>query len=72
VVGRDVSSVSTIGHLWRSVGVLSGTAVGRAIPLLGAVVIARIYAPGEYGLYAACLGIAPLAAVNSFLRAVLT
>ena len=49
---------------WRSVGVvLTGAAAAQAIPLVGAVVIARLYAPGEYGTFATWLGMVSLGAV---------
>lgn len=52
------------GRFWRSVAlVLSGTAMAQAIPLLGSLVLARLYAPAEFGLFSAWLGMAALAAV---------
>ncbi len=49
---------------WRKVGVvLSGTAVAQAIPILGSLVIARLVAPAQFGVFAAWLGLAALAAV---------
>ncbi len=49
---------------WHRVGVvLSGTAVAQAIPILGSLVLARLVAPAEFGVFAAWLGIAALAAV---------
>ena len=49
---------------WRSVGlVLTGTAVAQAIPVLGSLVLARLYAPAAFGVFAAWLGAAALAAV---------
>lgn len=51
-------------RFWRSVGaVLGGTALAQAIPLLGSLLIARLYVPAEFGLYAAWIGIAQLGAV---------
>lgn len=45
-------------NYWRSVAlVFSGTALAQAIPLLGSLVIARIFAPAEFGIYTAWLGI---------------
>lgn len=59
-----MKSASNVARFWQSVGVvLSGAAVAQAIPLLGTVVIARLYLPEEYGLFAAWLGVASLAAV---------
>lgn len=49
---------------WRSVGVvLTGSVVAQSIPLLGALVLTRLYAPTEFGLFAAWLGAVMLAAV---------
>lgn len=49
---------------WRSVTVvLTGTAAAQAIPLVGALVLARLFAPAEYGLFAIWLGVAALGAV---------
>lgn len=49
---------------WRSVGVvLSGTVAAQSIPLLGSLIIARLYAPAEFGLFSAWLGMAMMAAV---------
>lgn len=55
---------SAIRIFWRSVGVvLTGTVAAQSIPLLGSLVIARIYAPAEFGLFSAWLGMVMLAAV---------
>jgi O-antigen/teichoic acid export membrane protein len=43
--------------------VLSGTVAAQAIPLLGSLVLARQYAPAQYGVFSAWLGMAYLAAV---------
>lgn len=49
---------------WRSVGsVLSGMAVAQAIPLVGSLVLARLYAPAEFGAFSAWLGLVSLASV---------
>lgn len=49
---------------WRSVAlVFSGTAFAQTIPLLGSLVIARLFLPAEFGYFMAWLGIAALAAV---------
>jgi O-antigen/teichoic acid export membrane protein len=51
-------------QFWRQVSaVLGGTALAQLIPLLGSLVIARLYVPAEFGLFAAWLGAASLAAV---------
>jgi len=48
----------------RSVGVvLIGTVAAQSIPILGSLVIARIYAPAEFGLFSAWLGMVLMAAV---------
>lgn len=36
---------------------LTGAAVAQAIPILGALILARIFSPGEFGVYASWLGI---------------
>lgn len=49
---------------WRSVAVvLTGTAAAQAVPLLGSLVLARIFAPAAYGLFAIWLGVVSLGAV---------
>lgn len=51
-------------RFWRSIGlVLSGTVFAQAIPLLGSLLIARLYVPAEFGVFATWLGMAQLAAV---------
>jgi len=46
---------------WRSVGlVLTGTGTAQIIPVLGTLVLARQYAPAEFGIFAAWLGIVML------------
>lgn len=43
---------------WQSIAsVLTGSAVAQAIPILGALILARIFSPGEFGVYASWLGI---------------
>jgi O-antigen/teichoic acid export membrane protein len=55
---------SAIRTFWRSVGVvLTGTVAAQSIPLLGSLVIARLYAPAEFGLFSAWLGMVMMAAV---------
>jgi O-antigen/teichoic acid export membrane protein len=52
------------GGFWRRVTtVLMGTAIAQAIPLLGSLLIARLYAPAEFGLFAVWIGMVALAAV---------
>ncbi|UHG99697.1 oligosaccharide flippase family protein [Pseudomonas sp. 7-41] len=42
---------------WRSIAsVLTGSAIAQIIPILGALVIARLYSPGEFGVFASWLG----------------
>ncbi len=54
----------TGAKFWGSVGsVLSGMAVAQAIPLVGSLVLARLYAPSEFGVFSAWLGLVALAAV---------
>jgi O-antigen/teichoic acid export membrane protein len=51
-----------VNTFWRHVGVvLSGTAAAQAIPVLGSLVIARLYAPAEFGIFATWFGVATLA-----------
>lgn len=55
---------SAVKTFWRSVGlVLTGTVAAQSIPLLGSLVIARLYAPAEFGVFSAWLGIVMMAAV---------
>lgn len=55
---------STVRTFWRSVGVvLTGAVAAQSIPLLGSLVIARIYVPAEFGLFSAWLGMVMMAAV---------
>lgn len=49
---------------WRSIGlVLSGTGTAQIIPILGTLVLARQYAPAEFGIFAAWLGMVMLLSV---------
>lgn len=42
---------------WRRItSVLMGTAMAQAIPLLGALLPVQFYAPAEFGLFSAWLG----------------
>lgn len=46
---------------WRSVAlVFSGTAAAQAIPLVGSLVIARLFLPADFGIFTAWLGIAAI------------
>lgn len=55
---------SAIRTFWRSISVvLTGTVVAQSIPLLGSLLIARIYVPAEFGVFAAWFGMVTLAAV---------
>ena len=43
---------------WRNLSsVLSGTVIAQILPVLGSLVLARQYSPGEFGAYAVWLGI---------------
>jgi O-antigen/teichoic acid export membrane protein len=49
---------------WRSVvSVMTGTAVAQVIPVVGSLVLARLYAPAQFGFFSAWLGVVLLAAV---------
>lgn len=49
---------------WRSVlVVLTGSAAAQAIPLLGSLVIARLFSPAQYGQFATWLGVVAVGAV---------
>ncbi len=55
---------SAVRHFWRSVGVvLTGSVAAQSIPLLGSLVIARLYVPGDFGVFSTWLGLVMLAAV---------
>jgi O-antigen/teichoic acid export membrane protein len=54
---------------WRSVAlVFSGTAVAQMIPLLGSLVIARLFVPAEFGIFMTWLGIAAVVGVFATCR----
>jgi O-antigen/teichoic acid export membrane protein len=49
---------------WRSVGVvLAGTVSAQSIPILGSLILARLFIPTEFGIFSAWLGLTALAAV---------
>ena len=49
---------------WRNVAsVLTGTAIAQIIPVLGSLILARQYAPGDFGVFSAWLGMVLLLAV---------
>ena len=49
---------------WKNVAsVLSGTLIAQTIPVLGSLVIARLFNPAEFGVFSAWLGLAMLVAV---------
>lgn len=53
-------------RFWPSViSVLTGTAMAQSIPLIGSLVIARLFAPADYGYFATWLGFVSIAAVIS-------
>ena len=59
-----LDSPAKVKSFWRSVGVvLTGTVAAQSIPLLGSLVIARIYAPADFGIFSAWLGFVMIAAV---------
>jgi O-antigen/teichoic acid export membrane protein len=59
-----ISTISDAKQFWRSVGMaFSGMAAAQAIPLLASLIITRLYAPIEFGQFAAWLGMVALAAV---------
>ncbi|NEX64035.1 lipopolysaccharide biosynthesis protein [Noviherbaspirillum galbum] len=52
------------GRFWTNVGTaLSGVVLAQAIPLLGSLAIARLYAPADFGLYATWLGVVTMLSV---------
>ena len=52
------------GRFWHQVvAVLTGSAIAQVIPVLGSLVLARLFLPGEFGLYATWQGIALFCAV---------
>ncbi len=54
----------TADRFWKHVGiVLSGTVLAQFIPLLGSLLIARLYLPADFGLFSTWLGLAQLGAV---------
>jgi len=54
-----------VSSYWKKViGVFSGMAVAQAIPLLGSLLIARIYAPDSYGVFATWLGVSQIVTVG--------
>ena len=60
----QAETIFPMPHFWRSVaGVLSGTAMAQAIPILGSLIIARQYAPAQFGVYVTWLGLVAIAAV---------
>lgn len=60
----DLDTPSEAKTFWRSLGlVLTGTVAAQSIPLLGSLFIARIYAPAEFGIFSAWLGLVMMAAV---------
>jgi O-antigen/teichoic acid export membrane protein len=51
-------------NFWRSVvTVLGGTALAQIIPILGSLIVARQYAPTEFGIYSGWLGVVMLLAI---------
>ncbi len=59
-----ISRGMTTKNYWRSVlAVLSGTAMAQALPVLGSLIIARLYAPEDFGIYSAWLGAVSMVAI---------
>ena len=57
-------NLHVLPHFWRSVlSVMSGTALAQLIPILGSLIIAREYAPSQFGEFSAWLGVVTIAAV---------
>jgi len=57
------------GRFWTNVaGVLSGTAVAQAIPVLGALILARLFFPDAFGAYSVWLGFVLILTVVLTLR----
>ena len=55
---------SDAATFWRNTAsVLSGTVVAQAIPLVGTLIMARLYAPAHFGIFAAWLAIVTVLAV---------
>jgi O-antigen/teichoic acid export membrane protein len=51
-------------NYWRSVGtVLGGMMTAQAIPIVGSLIIARIYIPAEFGVYSIWLGAVSIVSV---------
>jgi O-antigen/teichoic acid export membrane protein len=55
--------MKTIEFFRSAKTVLLGMAVAQLIPLLASLIIARVYAPAEFGLFSAWLGLVSMAAV---------
>lgn len=57
------------GGYWRTVAmVFSGTALAQAIPLIGSLLIARLFIPEQFGTFTAWLGVAAIIGVFSTAR----
>lgn len=57
------------GRFWKNVAsVLSGTALAQAIPIVGALILARLFVPEAYGSYSVWLGAVLILAVALTLR----
>ena len=54
---------------WRAlVTVLSGSVIAQSIPIIGYLFIARIFAPSEFGIFAAWLGVVSVLGVGLTMR----
>lgn len=53
-----------MSNYWKSVAsVLTGATLAQVIPILGSLVIARIYSPADFGVFASWLGLVTLLSV---------
>jgi O-antigen/teichoic acid export membrane protein len=53
-----------MSSFWRSVAsVLTGTALAQVIPIVGSLILARQYAPADFGVFSAWLGVVMLLGV---------
>lgn len=56
--------MSTSAIFWKNTAsVLSGTLVAQAIPLVGTLIVARLFAPADFGLFAAWLAVVTVLSV---------
>jgi O-antigen/teichoic acid export membrane protein len=61
---KKIVSNLHVGEFWPNViSVLTGSVLAQLIPVLGTLIIARQYAPAEFGIFSAWLGIVLILAV---------